>query len=328
MADILRMNFDNGSEGGNVATSPWVVNGGAGAFDAMEAGVTFQAAGKQHGTYGIVSPAGASGYARKDFSSKTISHRTGLKPLGDPVVTGDVYTYRLGVGTTMYISIRIVTTTGKLRVQDYGGVTYTATNPLASNGDYWYEINVDSGTTASNGKIRCAYYNKDSTTPIQTLLDLTNVNAGAGVTFTRAYMLKYGTPGPQYAFDDLVLTDTFDTIGLYPPANTPPSLSLAAGSSTLFPGQITTITATASDVDGDTPSLAWSTNLGTLSGSGTSRVFLAPPLLADATATVTVTATDNQSAQTTQTVNILCKASSKSMFNGVSKVPLVRRINV
>lgn len=212
MATVLDLNFD-GSSNGTAADTTNTATGGTGAFDAIETGSTFTSTYPQHGALGLLSPASASGYARKDFSSKTVSYRVGFRFTTNPVATGDLYLYRLGVGTTMYVSVRVVTGTGKLRVQDFGGTTYTATNALAQNTDYWLEINVDSGTTTSNGKITCAYYPKDSSSPVQTLVNSTSLNAGNGVTFTRAYMLKYGAVTATVAHDDLKLTTDFTTIG-------------------------------------------------------------------------------------------------------------------
>lgn len=328
MTEILNHTYENGSEGAAANASPWTVNGGANAWDAMEAGVTITSDSKAHGAFGIKSPNAASGYAYKNFTgTKTASYRTSLKPLGDPVVSGDVYLYRLGIGGTMYIGIRVVTTTGKLRVQDYGGVTYTATNPLTANEEDWLEINVDSGTNATDGKIHCAYYSKDSSTPIQTLVNLTNINAGAGALFTRAYGLKYGAAGPAWGFDDIVMTDSFATIGP-PPTNVSPSLSLSADKSTIYAGEYSTITATASDPDGSIASLSWSTNVGALVGSGSTRQLIAPPSNTDQTATVQVIATDNLGATNTQTINISCKASMRHVKIGGIWVPSARRIRL
>lgn len=212
MATVLDLNFD-GSSDGTAANTTNTAAGGTGAFDAIETGSTFTSTYPQHGALGLLSPASASGYARKDFSSKTVSYRVGFRFTTNPVATGDLYLFRLGVGATAYITIRVVTGTGKLRVQDYGAVTYTATNALAQDTDYWLEINVDSGTTTSNGKITCAYYPKDSSSAVETLVNSTSLNAGNGVTFTRAYMLKYGAVTATVAHDDLKLTTDFATIG-------------------------------------------------------------------------------------------------------------------
>jgi len=235
VATVLDLNFDGGSQG-TTATTTNTALGGTGTFDAMEATETFDSAVAQHGLYGLKSSATASAYARKDYSSTTVSYRVGFRYGGLPTDSG-AYMLRVAIGTTYYVSVRVVNGTGKLRIEDAAVANrWTATNALVQNTDYWFEIMVDSGTTTTDGKITFDYYPKDSTTPVETGLVDTTANCGAGVTFTRAYMLKWGS-GPQFSFDDLKLATGFARIG---PA---PISTLAATASLTAAGIVTAITA-------------------------------------------------------------------------------------
>lgn len=318
MATILDLNFDGGSQG-TAATVGNTTNGSY-SFDAMETGLTFDSATAQHGSFGLLSSPTASSYARKDFSSITVSMREGFRCI-TAVPASDVYLARVGVGTTRYASLH-VNTSGKLRVSDFTGTggVWTATNALSANTDYWFEFQVDSGTTASNGKITFSYYLKGSSTPIETTA-LTTLDCGSGVTYTRIYALKYAG-NTQFAFDDLKVTDAFEAIG---PVNTnlPPVVSLSSDRSELHPGEAATLTATATDSDGSISTTSWSTTAGTLVGSGLSRTLTAPASLSDQTATITFTATDNLGAQSQATTAITLKASMSKMYNGSTWVPLV-----
>lgn len=318
MATILDLNFDGGSQG--AAATVGNTTNGSYSFDAMETGLTFDSATAQHGSFGLLSSPTASSYARKDFSSTTVSMREGFRCITS-VPASDVYLARVGIGTTRYASLH-VNTSGRLRVSDFTGTggVWTATNALSADTDYWFEFQVDSGTTTSNGKITFSYYLKGSSTPIETTA-LTTLDCGSGATYTRIYALKYaGTT--QFAFDDLKVTDAFEAIG---PVNTnlSPVVSLSSDKSELHPGETATLTATATDSDGSISSTGWSTTVGTLVGSGLSRTLTAPASLTDQTATITFTATDNLGAQSQDTATITLKASMSKMYNGSTWVPLV-----
>jgi hypothetical protein len=100
-------------------------------------------------------------------------------------------------------------------------------------------------------------------------------------------------------------------------------VGLTTDRTTLFPGEVATITATATDTDGTIVSTSWSTTFGTLVGTGSTRTLTAPPSLTDQSATITFTATDNNGAQSQDAVTITLKASMSKIFNGSTWVPLV-----
>lgn len=86
-------------------------------------------------------------------------------------------------------------------------------------------------------------------------------------------------------------------------ANRNPSVSsVSAGSSNLVVDAVTTISATATDADGDTLSYAWSATGGTISGTGSSVTYTAPST--SGTYTITVVATDGQGGSASKTVNV------------------------
>lgn len=322
MATILDLNFDAGSQG--TAATVGNTTNGAYAFDAMETGLTFDSATAQHGSYALLSSPTASSYARKDFSSTTASMREGFRCIS-AVPASDVYLVRFGVGTTRYASLH-VNTTGRLRVSDFTGTggVWTATNPLSPDTDYWFEFQVDSGTSTSDGKITFSYYLKGSTTPIETIA-LTTLDCGSGVTLTRVYALKYAG-NTQFAFDDLKLTDAFEAIGPAGATNAAPTVGLSSDKSEIHPGETATLTATATDSDGTISTTGWSTTAGTLTGSGMTRTLTAPASLNDQTATITFTATDNLGAQSQTTTDVTLKASMSKTFNGTSWIPHVESL--
>lgn len=124
---------------------------------------------------------------------------------------------------------------------------------------------------------------------------------------------------------DTLLTQP-GTLTFLSDTNAAPILSVSSNTNKLFPGELATLTATASDSDGTIASLNWSSTGGTLSGSGTTRTLLAPPLLNDVVATVTVSATDDLGSTTAAAVTITLKASMSKVYNGTSWVPLVEHL--
>lgn len=178
--------------------------------------------------------------------------------------------------------------------------------------------------TTSTGRIGFRAYNTSGTQVGSDVVG-TGLNLGSaaiegldlGVVGTYTEQIVWGTDTLQTQTG--ILTYLSDT-------NIAPSVSVSSSSSTLFPGETATITAVISDSDGTIVSTNWSTTAGSLSGSGSTRTLLAPPLLNDQAATVTVSATDNLGAITVATATITLKASMSKMYDGTTWVPLVERL--
>jgi hypothetical protein len=88
----------------------------------------------------------------------------------------------------------------------------------------------------------------------------------------------------------------------YPDNHAPTISSLTANPVSVFTGEVSTITCTASDPDGDTLTYTWTATGGTISGSGSSIFWTAP--LSSGTYTITCTVSDGKSGSDTKNVNI------------------------
>ena len=189
------------------------------------------------------------------------------------------------------------------------------------------------GATAAQGSVRLAGFSNQNSSPLTNFDSgiLANQNLG-GTSFAQARFgkLNTGTLPAECWMDTFVIrTGTYADGKLAPYVdNIAPSLSLAADKSVIYPGQVSTITASASDSDGTIASLAWSVISGSASlvGSGSTCTITAPPLSVDQIVTVQVIATDNLGATNTRTINITTKASMSRMFNGTSWAPTVKKL--
>lgn len=226
--------------------------------------------------------------------------------------------YAAGVVGRLQVSYISGTTVSMAFVPAAGGSTALGTFTSGSRYRFamWASLN-----TTSTGQIGFRAFdssgNQVSSDIVDTGLNLGSVNIEGldiGVVGTYAEQIVWGVDTIQT--QPGILTYLSDT-------NISPSVSLATDKTTLFPGEVATLTATATDSDGTISSTSWSTTAGTLNGSGLTRTLLAPPLLNDQVATVTFTATDNLGTISTVVATITLKASMSKMYDGSTWVPLV-----
>lgn len=219
-----------------------------------------------------------------------------------------------------------VTTTMRINFGEQGGATTStgSTTPekLVAGTDYVMQLLVD--TSAQTFSF--ATYERGSTTAINSMSGALTTGMAAqyairlGINTTSGLVSGYIDTNSAFAVgsdDWLTRTDV---------SNIPPTLSLSADKTTLHPGEVATITATAADSDGSIASLDWTTTTGMLVGSGTTRTITAPPLLSDVDATINVVATDNLGATATKFLTLTFKASMVKVYSSGSWVPVVRNI--
>jgi hypothetical protein len=107
--------------------------------------------------------------------------------------------------------------------------------------------------------------------------------------------------------------------------NSAPTANAGADQANVEPWTTVTLTGTDSDSDGTISTRTWTQLTGTsvtLSGSGASRTFEAPGLLAGATLTFRYSVTDNGGATTTDDVSVVVLPVNESIVSGGVLVPL------
>jgi len=89
-----------------------------------------------------------------------------------------------------------------------------------------------------------------------------------------------------------------------PPANGPPTVSVASDRPEILPGESVTLRATASDPDGDPLTYEWSTTAGRVTGTGSTAAFDFTGATPPSTATITVRVSDGQGHAATSNVAV------------------------
>lgn len=194
-------------------------------------GLTAAADAAFHGERGVLTPAAASaGRCRFAISTSAVAARMYFKSVGS-VPTQDTHLISLQASGSRKASVH-VNGAGKLRLSDATGTTGVWTSPDALQADTWYrlEFAAASGSTTSNGVLRCALFLGDETTPIGSNSS-TAANVDASVTFTDLYVGKYSSTAWQIALDSISYTTGISTLpGRYTPAPATPAgpMSVAA----------------------------------------------------------------------------------------------------
>ena len=171
----------------------------------------------------------------------------------------------------------------------------------------------------------------DSLTQVDTTGTLTSINTGAA-TYDNVRF------GAKAATSTATITTTRLGFGIDPAAsglptawtpaadNIAPTLTLTATKTVLFPGETSTLTASATDSDGTIASHTVTSSIaGVLSGTWPTYTVTAPASLTDQTATVTASATDNLGATSTATQTLTLKASAWRLC-GSPGTPLIERL--
>ncbi len=193
----------------------------------------------------------------------------------------------------------------------FGGNANFNGNAAPANGWYAWQIYGTRGSTTANGVITAKMWNV--ATGLQVGATFTSSAANLGTAdVTQLYWGKPEGAANVNADMDIPHFDTGSATAIplwTPPANFPPTVALSAPDLEIFPGETVLITATASDPDGTIASYSWATDLGSLSGSGSTRTLFAPARSSDAAATVDVEVTDDDAATADATLQVTLKAS-------------------
>ena len=106
-----------------------------------------------------------------------------------------------------------------------------------------------------------------------------------------------------------------------PPPNTPPVISSGptATPSTITDAQTSSLSVTATDVDGDTLSYSWSATGGSVSGTGATAVYTPPSVTSTSIYTVSVTVSDGKGG--TATGNVLVTVTPSGSGGGTNIAP-------
>lgn len=253
--------------------------------------------------------------------SKLAAHFTYV-PDAVPTANAVIATLRHASGSI--VQIQHTATTGKIRVLDSAGTAvWDSTPAYPTTGVPRISIYADRAA----GTIKVAVYaNWSDTTPISgASATLTGIALGAN-DFAAAQFGKITTTfvGSMY-LDDVRVDD--GATDLLPPEsnNTAPTVNAGADQTGVEPWATVTLSATATDPDGTTPTVTWAQTGGsptvTLSGSGSTRTIEAPGTIAGTTLTFTATASDGSlSATDAMTVAVL-PATERAVVGGV-EVPL------
>jgi hypothetical protein len=315
--------YVNTAEGGTDGTTVTTGNSGGASGDAFASVLgpwKFSAANKAHGSLGYLcdTSAGATGYwmYHSPTAASQYAVRFYFKLVALPSASRDLFRI-LDASGTRHCTISLLATNqiALLNAADAGLKTESAA--LTANTWYRCEIEIDCGTTTSNGTINWRTYLGDSTTPISTAYTSSTVNAGGGTNHGR---VQWGTGSSntiQYAIDDIkIVTGSMTAVG---PVATNVAPAVTVGSDqTVASGDTLVLTANATDSDGTVSTLtgAWTTLpsgttaptlTGSATGTGTASAALSQTTgaLTDVGTYVwTATAADNSGATTTKTITV------------------------
>ena len=228
---------------------------------------------------------------------------------------------------TVSWSVQITTTLRINFIEQSGATTSTGTGlseRLVAGTDYVIEILVD--TTAQTFSLTT--YERGLPAAINSMSGALTTSMPAqqsvryGINTTSGYINGSLDTNSSFAIGSGGLLARTDI------SNFAPTLTLSADTQVIHPGETATITAIAADSDGTISSLTWSTNAGTLVGSGGIRTITAPALLQDLTVTIGVIATDDKGATVQKFLTLTFKASMSKLYTANGWVPTIRKIKL
>jgi len=207
-----------------------------------------------------------------------------------------------------------------------GTVLYTA--PSTVDVGVWYRLELQSivGNATNSGTIAFQYYIGDAITASGSYRS-SIVNTGTDVSIIRSIIGKHNTTSAlDTNFDDFAYDDsTSNPIGSL--ANQAPVANAGTNQTNIEPYTTVVLSGADSDSDGVIVQRVWSQTAGSptvqLSGSGTTRTFMAPGTLSGTTLTFAYQVYDNDgvmSAQDTVTVTIM-SATERAAIDG-EEVPV------
>jgi len=248
--------------------------------------------------------------------------------------SGEVTQKWVGTGTTRGFAINI-SSAQRIVLRDAANVaTWTSTAVLAVSSTTVVRVAylITQSDTTGTAEIRIETGTDPEALAQVDTASLTGLNTGASGYDTERDGAKSAT-GTQTITTRMLGFDISPGAGSLPTAwtsaseNTPPTVGLATDKTTLFPGEVATLTASATDSDGTIASQDVTCDVsGILSGTWPNYTITAPASLTDQTATATASATDNLGATTTTNQVITLKASMSKVYNGATWDPLIEYV--
>lgn len=239
-----------------------------------------------------------------------------------PTANATIGTIRHSSGSAL--TIQHTATTGKIRIGDFAGTAvWDSTNGYPTTGVPRISVYADRAT----GTVKVAVYaNWSDTTPVAGgSATLTGINLGT-TNFVAAQFGKISATyvGSMY-MDDVRVDDGATDLLPVESTNTAPTVNAGADQSGVEPWATVTLSATATDPDGTTPTVTWAQTAGSpavsLAGSGSTRTFEAPGTVPGTTLTFTATASDGSLSATDAVTVAVLPVNERAVVGGV-EVPL------
>lgn len=211
--------FTQNAEGGTNTTVVTPANSATSgsAFTAVETPLTYSTEFAAHGTLSYKSSSTASSYARWALSGdKKASLRLYVRTA---TATAQDYTFaRFTIGGTAVVQVRLQGTNQLRILGATGTVLWTAPLAFPITSFTRVEVDMNVGTTTTDGTLNVAYYAGDSTTALGSQ-NLAGVNlGGASGTLDGLYVFKYGgTTSITSWIDDVELRTGADSTGFIGP---------------------------------------------------------------------------------------------------------------
>lgn len=267
-----------------------------------------------------VQPGSATGHQLKIYGGANLNSTTTSQDSSGQPATANAQTQ---VGDFRFGSISSSTVTyhiDRLIFDDAAEPAALVTNQPPTVNAGADQSNVSGGATVT---LAATASDPDGTTPTVTWAQtggtptVTLSGTGYNRTFTAPIVASATALTFTATASDGTLTGT-DSVVINVLANRAPTVNAGVDQTGISPGTTVTLTATASDPEGTTPTISWAQTAGTptvtLSGSGATRTFTAPSVVGGTTLTFTATAGDGALTSTdTMTVSV----------NGSNQAPLV-----
>ena len=229
-------------------------------------------------------------------------------------------------------SVAMVGLSGSNRLAVKSKSATVNTFPTVLSATTWYrvELQVQPGSSATDGTISCQYYAGDSTTPVDAGYSASNVDAGtAGVTNVQFGKMTSGT-ALDVSFDDIAWNDgTMTPIGTATNPAIPPTSNAGTDQGGIEPLSVVTLTGSDNDSDGTVAARIWRQVSGTtvsLSGSGANRTYSAPATLSGTSLVFGYKVTDNAGLDSDESIvtHTILPVTERAVSGGI-EVPLAIR---
>lgn len=206
----------------------------------------------------------------------------------------------------------LVSATGRLRFQLSAATNlYTAATALALNTWYRVDLYIDRGASAGAGTVKLDYYLANASSPVEAGYSVVGSAALGSVDFDIVRIGKgNASTGASILWYDAMRIDPAVTaqLGVYTDPNTAPVVGAGVDITDAEPWTTVTLEGTATDADGTiVTGPTWTQTAGTtvtLGGSGLTRTFEAPASLAGETLTFQLSATDDDGATSTDSIDV------------------------